>query len=65
MHMGYLLSDQEKYDEAIRVMEKAIALKKEKIELYLMLASVYETKEEYEKAIEVVKNGLKQDEKKH
>ena len=63
MHIGHLLERQEKYDEAISVLEKAIELEKGRPELYLMLAWVYETREEYEKAIGVVTDGLKQDEK--
>jgi tetratricopeptide (TPR) repeat protein len=45
------------------VLEKAIELDQKKVDLYLMLASVFENKKAYEKALEVLDQGLKQDQK--
>jgi tetratricopeptide (TPR) repeat protein len=63
MHIAYILKNQKKYDEAINVLQRAIEVKRDEPELYLMLASIFETKEEYRKARKVVKQGLKQDDK--
>jgi tetratricopeptide (TPR) repeat protein len=60
MHIAYLLDTQKKYDEARVILEKAIAINRERAELYLMLSSIYEAKEEYDNAIAVIKDGLKQ-----
>ena len=61
LQIAYILNTQEKYDEAIEVLEKAVLLDNEKAELFLMLATVYETKKDYLKALEVVREGLKQE----
>jgi len=61
LHIAFILETRKQYDQSIAVLEKALALKKGKIELYLMLGSLYETKKEYDKGIEVVKKGLEQD----
>jgi tetratricopeptide (TPR) repeat protein len=62
-HMAYLLETQEKHAEAIKILEELIAAKEKKPEIYLMLASVYEAMNDYDKALAVVKEGLKQDSK--
>ena len=63
IHIAYLLDKQNKSDEAIANLKKAITIKRDKIQLYLMLSSIYETKKQYKNAIEVIRNGLKQDDK--
>jgi tetratricopeptide (TPR) repeat protein len=44
-------------------LEKAIELDQKKVDLYLMLASVFENKKAYEKALAVLDQGLKKDQK--
>ncbi len=61
MHMAYLLETQEKHAEAIKILEELIAAKEKRPEIYLMLASVYEAMNDYDKAMAVVKEGLEQD----
>ena len=63
IHIAYILQGQDKHQEAIATLDKAIVLKKTSPELYLVLASLYESIKEYGKAVEVAKEGLKQDEK--
>ena len=45
------------------MLEKAIELDQRKVDLYLMLASVLENKKAYEKALAVLDQGLKKDQK--
>jgi tetratricopeptide (TPR) repeat protein len=59
-HMAYLLETQERHAEAIKILEELIAAKEKKPEIYLMLASVYEAMNDYDKAMAVVKEGLEQ-----
>jgi tetratricopeptide (TPR) repeat protein len=61
MHISYILESQEKYDEAIAVLEQAIPLQEDKAELYLMLASLHETQKAYDKAVDVAEKGLEKD----
>jgi len=61
MHIAHLLAGEEKFDEAIQVIQNAMALGQEKVELYLLLASVYEAKGAYDEAIGVIREGLKSD----
>jgi tetratricopeptide (TPR) repeat protein len=61
LQIAYILNTQEKYDEAIDVLEKAIILDNEKAELFLMLATVHETKKDYLKALEIVREGLRRE----
>jgi tetratricopeptide (TPR) repeat protein len=64
IHIAHLLTIEEKFDEAIQVMENAISLGgPDRIELYLMLASVYEAKEAYDEAIAAIQKGLKSDDR--
>lgn len=63
IHAAYIFETQGKYDEAVDILEKALAVDKEKIDLYLMLASVFESKKDYDKALEVIDRGLELDEK--
>jgi tetratricopeptide (TPR) repeat protein len=59
IHIAHLLTTEENFDEAIQVIENAMALGPDRIVLYLMLASVYEAKEAFDEAISVVQEGLK------
>lgn len=61
IHSTYILDKQDKQDEAIALVQKAIALEQGQSELYLILASLYETKKEYEKAIKIIEGGLSYD----
>lgn len=63
MHISYILDSQEKHDEAVKVLEKVIQTRKDKVEPYLMLASIYEGKNEFSKAKEVILEGLNHHEK--
>ncbi len=62
IHMAYILDSQKKSDEAKKVLEKAIALNKSGVELYLMLSSIYEDQGQFDNAITVIREGLNQDE---
>ena len=63
MHIAYILDDQGRRDEAIQVLQAAVAVSppEEKTKIYLMLASHLETKKKYRKAIEVIEEGLNVD----
>ena len=61
MHMAYILGSQEKYDESIELLKKTLEVKKNEIELYLMLASDLENQESYKEAVQVIGEGLKVD----
>lgn len=63
IHIAHLLTLEEKFDEAIQVLQDAMRGGEEKIELYLMLASVYEAKEAYDEAIAVIQEALTSDDK--
>jgi tetratricopeptide (TPR) repeat protein len=63
MRMGYILERQKKSDKAINLLKKTINHKKENPQLYLMLASLYEIKDEFHNAMDILKEGLKYNEK--
>ena len=63
LHMGFILETQKRYDDAIAVLQKALALKPEESRLYLMLGSLYETRGAYKKGMAVIRKGLALDPK--
>ncbi|UCH00895.1 MAG: tetratricopeptide repeat protein [Deltaproteobacteria bacterium] len=63
MHMAYILERQEKPDEAINLLKETINHKRDNPRLYLMLTSLYEIKEEYLNAMDILKEGLKYNER--
>ncbi|MBW2283832.1 MAG: tetratricopeptide repeat protein, partial [Deltaproteobacteria bacterium] len=63
IHIAYILDSQGKSTEAIDVLESAIDGSEAEVELYLMLASLYEGLKKYDKGIEVAREGLKNDER--
>ena len=63
MHIVHLLILKEKFDDALKTLEKLMALDPDNTDLYLMLAAVYEAQEKYDQAINAVKEGIKRDEK--
>jgi len=63
IHIAHLLTTEEQFDEAIAVITHAMTLERDRIELYLMLASVYEAKKAYDEAVAAIQDGLKIDDK--
>ena len=63
MHISYILESQEKHDEAVEVLERVIRTRKDKVAPYSMLASIYEGKNEFSKAKQVILEGLNHHEK--
>jgi len=61
IQIAHLLTIEERFDEAVQVITHAIELERGRIELYLMLASVYEAKSAYDEAIAAIQEGLKLD----
>lgn len=62
MHMAYILEKQEKSGQAITILKETINQKRDKHELYLMLESLYEKKEDYLSAKDTLEDGLKYNE---
>ena len=61
MNIAHILEIQGKADTAIIILEQIINQGKKAIpEINLMLASIYEMQENYQKAIEVIKEGVRQ-----
>jgi len=58
IRMAYILQRQEKTDEAIELLRNTIDLKQGNPQLYLMLSTLYEGKEQYHDAVDVLKEGL-------
>ncbi|SPD73955.1 Tetratricopeptide repeat protein [uncultured Desulfobacterium sp.] len=58
MHIAFILDTQKLHQKAISILRKAISLNNERPEIYLMLASIYENLQQYDKAISVVKEGM-------
>ncbi|MFB0533266.1 MAG: tetratricopeptide repeat protein, partial [Desulfatiglandales bacterium] len=63
MHMAYILERQENPDKAINLLKETIDHKRDNPRLYLMLTSFYEIKEEYLNAMDILKEGLKYNER--
>jgi len=59
MHMAYILEKQERPDEAISLVKETINHKRDNPRLYLMLTSLYEIKEEYLSAVDILKEGIR------
>ena len=59
MHMAYILEKQERPDEAISLVKETINHKRDNPRLYLMLTSLYEIKEEYLNAVDILKEGIR------
>jgi tetratricopeptide (TPR) repeat protein len=59
MRMAYILERQKKPDNAIKLLKETINHGKENPQLYLMLASLYEIKDEFPNAMDILKEGLK------
>ncbi len=60
LHMAYILSAQNKYDEAVAVIENALSISGEEARLYLMLSSLHEDQEDLNAAIQVIEDGIRQ-----
>jgi tetratricopeptide (TPR) repeat protein len=63
IHMVYILSDTGKETEGMEVLQKAIKTKKDEASFYIILASIYEEKNDYKKAVSILQDGLKYNEK--
>ncbi len=61
IHIAYLLHQMGKTDESIDTIRKGIEYKRDEIDLYSLLASVYESEENYIKAREAINEGLEID----
>lgn len=61
--MVYILSDSGKEVESIELLQKAIKSAKDETSFYLILASIYEGKDDYKKAISTLQEGIKYNEK--
>jgi tetratricopeptide (TPR) repeat protein len=57
IRMAYILDEMGEYNEAVNILKKAIEVDGEKVDLYLMLSSLFDAKEEYGKAMEVIEDG--------
>ncbi|MBN2062634.1 MAG: tetratricopeptide repeat protein [Deltaproteobacteria bacterium] len=55
---AYILNQMERDEAAIEILQKALKYGEQEIALYLMLSSIYETREEYDKSIQVIEEGL-------
>lgn len=60
IQIAYILENQERYDEAIESLQRAVEVDKRRNELYMMLASLFERKKEYGKAVDIIEKGLEQ-----
>jgi tetratricopeptide (TPR) repeat protein len=58
IHIAYILNIQGKSDEAIEIVQRAIEGDPERLELYLLLASFYETRQDYDRAMATLEAGL-------
>jgi tetratricopeptide (TPR) repeat protein len=63
IHIVYLLSDTGKEAEGIEILQKAIKNKKDEASFYLILASIYEGKNDLKKAASTLQEGLKYNER--
>jgi tetratricopeptide (TPR) repeat protein len=63
IHTTYILDAKGESDEAINVIKKAIEIDNKNLDLYMILASMFESKKRYDKALEVINEGLKYDNK--
>ena len=62
IHIAYILDELGRHDEAIEIINRAIETKRDEIDLYMILSTVYESKKQIEKARDVIIEGLKYDE---
>lgn len=58
VHIAYLLDKQNKSDDAVTVLEKALSQNKKLPDLYLMLADLYEKQKQMDNAISILKQSL-------
>jgi tetratricopeptide (TPR) repeat protein len=58
IHIAYILNIQGKSDEAVKIVQRAIESDPERVELYLLLASFHETRQDYDKAMAALEAGL-------
>jgi len=63
IHIAHLLTLEGDYDNAIKILQNALAIEQKRIDLYLVMASVYEAKEVYDKAIGAIREGLALDDR--
>jgi tetratricopeptide (TPR) repeat protein len=61
IHIAYLLNRMGKLDEAIDTIKQGIEYKRDEMDLYSLLASIYESNEDFIKAREIIDEGLKVD----
>ena len=59
IHMGLIMKQQGRLQEAIEFVSATIVKRNNETELYDFLASLYEGKKQYDRAIETLKEGLK------
>ncbi len=62
LHVAYLLKKLGKTNEAIDILRRGIEFKKDEMDLYTLLASMYESENDFTKAGEILKKGLALDE---
>lgn len=58
IQIAYILNQTERHEEATEILQKALKLGKQEIEIYLMLSSIYESIGEFDKSIQVIEEGL-------
>jgi tetratricopeptide (TPR) repeat protein len=58
IHIAYILNIQGNSDESIDIIERAIEDDPQRVELYLLLSSFHESREDYDKALEALESGL-------
>jgi tetratricopeptide (TPR) repeat protein len=61
IHIAYILDELGRHDEAIETVKRAIETKRDEIDLYMILSNVYESRKEFEKAKDIIIEGLKYD----
>ena len=54
LHLAFLLTELDRADEALELVDEALALKKDDSRLLLALGSLYETRKDYPRALEAL-----------